>query len=56
MKTIYMLTSYQAEELKAIQTKISCDASQQLGHASIQMTTMNYVNGIQNMRDVLSKL
>ena len=31
-------------------------AQQQLGHASIQMTTMNYVNGIQNMRDVLSKL
>lgn len=27
MKTIYTLTPYQAEELKAIQAKISCDAS-----------------------------
>lgn len=27
MKSIYMLTPYQAEELKAIQTKISCNAS-----------------------------
>lgn len=27
MKTIYTLTPYQAEELKAIQVKISCDAS-----------------------------
>lgn len=27
MKTIYTLTSYQAEELKVIQAKISCDAS-----------------------------
>ena len=27
MKTIYTLTPYQAEELKAIQAKISCDVS-----------------------------
>lgn len=27
MKIFYTLTPYQAEELKSIQTKISCDAS-----------------------------